>query len=155
MAAGHLHMRQQGIQSTRKISTEPGLEGKGKITKDQKQWIGTHFVPLEELKGMIATDQTGQFPIVSITDMQCIMVLYNYDSNVILAQPCRSRTGLELTETYNKVYKWFIKAGVVPVIQQLDNKVSGRLIESIEEKNLDYQLASPHTHRLNPAERAI
>ena len=92
-AAGHLHMRQQNIQSTRKISTEPELEGKGKITKDQKQRIGTHLVPLEELKGVIATNQTGQFPIVSIIGMQYIMVFYNYDSNVILAQPCQSRTG--------------------------------------------------------------
>ena len=87
--------------------------------------------------------------------MQYIMVFYNYDSNVILAQPCRSRTGPELAETYNKVYKRFMKAGVVPVIQQLDNKVSDRLIEAIEEKELDYQTASPHVHRLNPAERAI
>ena len=45
-AAGHLHMRQQGIQSTRKISTEPELKGKGKSTKDRKQRIGTHIVPL-------------------------------------------------------------------------------------------------------------
>ena len=104
---------------------------------------------------MIATDQTGQFPIVSIIGMQYIMVFYNYDSNVILAQPCQSRTGPELAETYNKVYKRFRKAGVIQVIQQLDNKVSDRLIEAIEEKNLNYQLASPHVHCLNSTERAI
>ena len=34
---------------------EPELYGKGKITKDYKQRIGTHTVPLEELKGIIAT----------------------------------------------------------------------------------------------------
>ena len=26
---------------------------------------------------------------------------------------------------------------------------------AIEEKGLDYQLASPHDHRLNPVERAV
>lgn len=87
------------------ISTETELDGKGKITKDRKQRIGAHIVPLEELNGMIATDQTGRFPIVSISRMQYIMILYNYDSNAILAQACRSRTGPELTEAYDKVYK--------------------------------------------------
>ena len=65
---------------------------------------------------MIATDQTGQFPIVSITGMQYIIVFYSYDSNVILAQPCQNRTGLELVDAYNKVYKRFMKAGIVPEI---------------------------------------
>ena len=42
-------MQRQNIQSTRKILTEPELEGKGKITNDRKQQIGTYLVPLEEL----------------------------------------------------------------------------------------------------------
>ena len=83
------------------------------------------------------------------------MVLYNYDSNAILAEGCKSRTGTELTATNNKLYQRLIKAGIVPVIQRIDNEVSKILIESIESKKLAYQLASPHDHRLNPAERAI
>ena len=102
-AVGHLYMWWQGIQSTNKISTDPELERKWKITKDQKQRIGVHLVLIEELKGMIATYQTGQFPIVSIISIQYMMVFYNYDSNIILAQPCQSRTGPELAEMYNKV----------------------------------------------------
>ena len=45
-----------------------------------------------------------------------------------------------------------MKSGVVSVIQQLDNKVSDRLIKAIKEKDLDYQTASPHAYQLNPAE---
>ena len=40
-------------------------------------------------------------------------------------------------------------------MQRIDNEVSKILIESIESKGLKYQLASPHDHRLNPAERAV
>ena len=112
-----MHMRRQGKHSTRNISTEPELDGKGKITKNLEQRIGVHMVPLEELKGMIATDQTGCFPIISLTGIQYIMVLYNYDSNAILAQAFRSRIGQDIVDAYNKVYKRLRKAGIVPVIQ--------------------------------------
>ena len=40
-------------------------------------------------------------------------------------------------------------------MQQIDNEVSTILVESIEEKGLQYQLASPHDHQLNPARRAV
>ena len=46
-------------------------------------------------------------------------------------------------------------AGVTPVLQYLDNEVSQLLMDSIKEKKLQYQLASPNSHRLNPAERAV
>ena len=83
------------------------------------------------------------------------MELYNYDSNVILAEGCVSRTATDLTATCDILYNRLTKAGIAPVIQQIDNEVSKILIELIEEKNLTYQLASPHDHQLNPAERAI
>ena len=47
------------------------------------------------------------------------------------------------------------KAGIVLVMKQIDNEVLSVLIESIEEKDLQYQLASQHDHQLNPAERAV
>ena len=104
---------------------------------------------------MISTDQTGRSPIVSQHGNQYTMVLYNYDSNAILAEGCKTRTATELTETYDKLYNRLTRSGIVPVIQRIDNEVSKILIEAIEEKKLKYQLASPHDHRLNPAERAV
>ena len=63
------------------------------------------------------------------------MMLYNYDYNAILAEGCKSRTATELTATYNILYNKLTKAGVIPVIQRIDNEVSKILIESIREKN--------------------
>ena len=63
-----------------------------------------------DLNGMISTDQTGRFPIVSQQGNQYTMVLYNYDSNAILAEGCKSQTGTELTATYDKLYHRLIKA---------------------------------------------
>jgi hypothetical protein len=47
------------------------------------------------------------------------------------------------------------KAGIVPILHQLDNETSADLIKAIEERNINYQIASPGDHRLNQAERAI
>ena len=43
------------------------------------------------------------------------------------------------------------KAGITPVIQQLDNETSKELIEAIEEKQLQYQLVPPGNHQTQPA----
>ena len=102
-----MHMQQQGIQSMRKISTKPELDGRGKIRENLQQHFSVHMVVSEELKRMNATNKTDHFPIVSIKGMKYIIVLYNYNSNAFLAQACRSHIGQELVvDTYNKVYKY-------------------------------------------------
>ena len=83
------------------------------------------------------------------------MVVFNYDSNAILATPTKSRKATDLVAAYNEIHQQLIDAGIKPVLQRLDNEISKVLIKAIKEKGIDFQLASPHDHRLNPAERAI
>ena len=128
----------------------PELPGQGKLLQSREQRVGIHLVTMDDiiiqLNGMLATDQTGRYPTVLHWGYQYIMVLYNYDSNIILEAPSKTRKHLDLVEAYDKMYKILISAGVVPVIQRLDNEVSKLLIESIKEKKLQYQLASPHNY---------
>ena len=121
-AAGHLHRRQQGIQSTRvpvvKRNTvqimKPELPGQGKLHHNRQQQVGIHLEANDELiiklNGTISTNQTGRFPIVSQRGNQYTMVLYNYDSNAILAEGCKERTATELTATYDKLYNRLTRA---------------------------------------------
>ena len=101
-AAGHLHRRQQGIGSTRvplveRLNTvemmEPELPGQGALKQNRQQRVGVHLVAHDELiielNGTISTNQTGRFPIMSQKGNQYMMVLYNYDSNAILAEGCK------------------------------------------------------------------
>ena len=69
-----------------------------------------------------------------------------YIFEYILVEGIKSRTRTELTASYDTLYKRLTNAGIVPVIQRIDNEVSKILIVSIEEKKLAYQLASPHDH---------
>jgi hypothetical protein len=50
--------------------------------------------------GKIYTDQTGKFPVLSSRGNKYLFVLYDYDSNAIMAEPIKSRTQSELTRTY-------------------------------------------------------
>ena len=128
--AGHLHRRRQGIQSTRvpvveRVNTiemmEPELPGQGKLHHNRQQRVGVHLVANDELiiklNGTISTDQTGRFPIVSQKGNSYTMVMYNYDSNAILAEGCKDRTAPELEVLYDKLYTRLTKAGMVPVMQ--------------------------------------
>jgi hypothetical protein len=161
-AMGHLHKRRQNIRSTKTKPVQSTIEdlelelqGQAFIKKDRTQRVGVHLVGMEDLNGMISTDQTGRFPIKSLKGKSYIMVLYNYDSNVILAETMKSRKAPDLVAAYNELHQQLLDGGVKPVLQRLDNEISRILIKAIKDKGIDYQLASPHDHRLNPAERAI
>jgi hypothetical protein len=83
------------------------------------------------------------------------MILYDYDSNSILAEPMRSRTAHEMVRAYAKLHTYLVTRGLKPKLQRLDNEASQNLKDFMKSKQVDYQLAPPHCHRRNSAERAI
>lgn len=74
------------------------------------------------------------------------MVLYNYDSNTILATRTKGRKGTELIEAYETLYKRLVSAEIKPLLQRLDNEASDILINVIKKHELKYQLAAPYSH---------
>jgi hypothetical protein len=50
--------------------------------------------------GKIYTNQTGKFAVLSSRCNKYLFVLYDYDSNAIMAEPIKSRTQGELTRAY-------------------------------------------------------
>ena len=95
-----MHRQRQEVQSTSNKNSidflKPELDGTATIKQDRTQQFGAHIIPSSELKGMITTDQTGMFPIISQRGNKYIMILYSYDSNVILSEPIKERTSHEL-----------------------------------------------------------
>jgi hypothetical protein len=87
-AKGHLNQQRQNVRTTKikdaeTIDTEP----------DPDQGLKTQYVYAATIDaGQIYTDQTCRFPVVSSKGNKYIMVLYDYDSNAILAQPIKNRT---------------------------------------------------------------
>jgi hypothetical protein len=83
------------------------------------------------------------------------MIVYDYDSTAILAEPIKTRSKQEMLWAYSKLHKYLTGRGLKPQLQKLDNKCSAALKQSMRMANVDLQLVSPYDHHQNPAERAI
>jgi hypothetical protein len=105
--------------------------------------------------GKIFRDQTGRFILPSSTGNTQLMVVYDYDSNYIHAEPMKSKTGPAIIAAYKRVHQNLFAAGLRPRLQRLENECSQQLKTFMNEQVIDFQLVSPDNHRRNAAERAI
>ena len=171
---GHLDQQYQGSRSTSKfkhVSTKPLdnlQEALDAFTEEEKITLALspseqiHLVfmtiwdekSISPIKSTIATDQTGRFPNKSNRGNEYIMILYDFDSNSILAEATKNRTSQELTRAYKKLHGRLLSYGLRPRYHKLDNELPPAMKEYMN-KEIKYQLVPPNQHRRNPAERAI
>jgi hypothetical protein len=105
--------------------------------------------------GQIYTDQTGRFTVVSSKGNKYIMILYDYDSNTILAQFIKDRTAPELLRAFQVMEQELVARGLKPKLMRLDNDASKLIKTYLHQQNITFQLVPPYIHRQNAAERAI
>jgi hypothetical protein len=103
----------------------------------------------------INTDQTGRFPVVSSKGNKYIMLLYDYNSNEILAQPIKDRTASELLKAFQFMEQELVARGLKPKLMKLDNEASKLLKPYLHQQYITFQLVPPYHNRRNLAERAI
>jgi len=84
-----------------------------------------------------------------------MLVLYDYNSNAIHVELMKSKSGTKILAAYQRAHSLFTQQGLQPQIQRLDNKASTALQSFMTANQVDFQLAPPHLHRRNAAERAI
>ena len=83
------------------------------------------------------------------------MLVYNYDSNTILAITLKDKTAESIWEAYEKIFKRLKQAGIEPRLQKMDNECSDMLKDYMDDEGIEYELMAPYQHRTNVAERAI
>jgi hypothetical protein len=83
------------------------------------------------------------------------MILYDYDSNAILAQPIKDRTAPELLKAFQMMEQELVARGLTPKLMKLDNEASKLLKTNLHRQDITFQLVPPYSHRRNSAERAI
>jgi hypothetical protein len=113
------------------------------------------YVKAIEATGQIYTGQTGRFPTTSSRGNKYIMILYDYDSSAILAEPLKSKSESEMIRAYSKLHKYILDRGLEPRLQKLDNECPTGLKRFMKQNEVDYHIVPPHIHRRNSAERAI
>jgi hypothetical protein len=62
--------------------------------------------------GQIHSDQTGKFIVASSTGNNYVLVVYDYDSNSILVEPMRNRTGPSILKAYTIIHTQLVAAGL-------------------------------------------
>jgi hypothetical protein len=147
---GHVNQQRQNTQSTQKRfpSVAPTLapEDTGKTDCVYATIVNS---------GQIHSDLTGRFPTTSAKGNKYILVLYDYDTNKILTEPMKSSGDQEMVRAYNKLIQELVDHGSKPCLQRLDNECSNALRSLLNQHDIKFQLAPPHMHRRNAAERAI
>ena len=166
---GRLHMNRKNIRTT-KPTPDTQIKADELSSAEYNEWVlpalttdatktnhigVARVLSANHMMGVASTDLTGRFPITSVQGIAYLFVMYDYDSNTILAAPIRNRTKGSLIAGLNQCLATLKKAGIKPVLLKLDNEVSKDMVAHIEAENMTYQLASPGDHRTLPAERAI
>ena len=105
--------------------------------------------------GQIFTDLTGRFLQPSTSGHSALLVVYDYDSNYIHVEAMASKSGPEILAAYKRAHTLLTSRGLRPRLQRLDNEASTALQQFMHSEAVDFQLAPPHVHRRNAAERAI
>jgi len=158
---GHLNQSKQGTQSTLpktvtfeviKIDEDDFILANGP-GKTNEIMAAVHDITHRD--GAAFGDLAGQYPIPSSTGSNYILVVYSYDSNAILTEPMKSRNKGDILKAYRKIHTQLVIQGLKPRLQMLDNKTSAILFAYLQKNKIVVQLAPPHMHRRNLAERAI
>ena len=83
------------------------------------------------------------------------MVLYDYDSNAILAEPMKSHSEAKLVRAYSKLHAYLTGRSLKTVLQNLEKKAQEGLKQFIRRNGVNLKLVPPHCHHQNAAEEAI
>jgi hypothetical protein len=106
---------------------------------DLDQGIKTQYVYAATIDAVqIYTDQTGQLPVVSSKGNKYIMILYDYDSNAIFAQPIKDRTAPELLRVFQVMEQELVARGLKPKLMKLNNEVSKLLSTYLHYQNITF-----------------
>ena len=128
---GHLDQSRKNQRSTKAHLITPDAEPDSELDAEafpasSPSGDRSHFcyTAVMEPTGQIYTDQTGKFVTPSSTGNNYLLVLYDYDSNAILAEPMKSRHATAILNAYKLIHAKLCAAGLRPKLQRLDNECS-------------------------------
>ena len=75
-----------------------------------------------DVSGQIFLDQTSRFHRLPSRGDRSVMVLYDYDSNVILNEPLKNNTTAELVRAQTRFTQYLLDRGLNPTALRIDNK---------------------------------
>ena len=84
-----------------------------------------------------------------------IFILYDYDSNAILAKVIPNQKGSTIQTAWEQIHKALQRNGYKPTLHIINKECSEDFKTAFRHHNVNFQRVPPHQHRRNAAERAI
>ena len=147
---GHIQSNRANVRSTKLL---PNQECHEIMTTEVRHH--ELFIKTVKLSGKIYSDQTGCFPLTSSKGNRYVIVVYDHNSKVILAEPLKSRSVEYLLAATAKMHIFLRERGVHPKIHIMDNECSSTLRSYLKNNNIELQLVPPILHRTNTAGKSI
>jgi 23S rRNA U2552 (ribose-2'-O)-methylase RlmE/FtsJ len=153
MVKGHLDQARINQNST-KTYNEPadptdhfpnvlGTDNFPDVLMDERSHF--YYAVLMELTGQVYSDQTGKFTQPSSNGNNYLLILYDCDSDLIMAEPMKTRSAQSILDAYKTVHTKLCQSRFKPQLQHLNNECSTALKEFMKDENLDY-----HSHIQEP-----
>jgi hypothetical protein len=152
---GHMDNKRKNIRSTKPRPEPDSIEDHFPQPMPDNHRSNLCFLAASDPRAIVYTDQTGRLPHPSSQGNNYLLIAYDYDSNVILLRPLRNRTAEAITAAIADVHTTLTKGGCRPTYHRLDNECPQQVKDYFASRDVTYQLAPPHDHRSNAAERAI
>ena len=108
------------------------------VEKLIKLYKRTNYVysDCKPITGRIYTDKSGPVLIPPYSGMKYVMVLYDFDSNIIWATAIPYKTKLQLVTAYKLLFSLMKQQGLNTQLQILDNECSNLLKEFMTANNV-------------------
>lgn len=155
---GHLDQTRKNVRST-KSHTEHSETIEElfplQLTTTEHNKANFCYTTIFEPTGKVYSDQTGNFQYTSSKGNNLLVIMYDYDSNAILAEPIANRKATSILDATKKLHNILRSKGHGPQTHILDNECSDIMKQYFRQSDITYQLAAPGQHRTNAAERAI
>jgi len=153
MAKGHLDQKYSGLQTTKHIlQLESDHYHQSEIKCNEAICSLFHATDINKKSYL---DITGKFPHVSSRGNKYLLVIYDHDSNIILAHALKTIQAAEITAAWKKLYDTITQHDHTTTYWIIDNEASAYLKNALAKNDQQLQLTPPHMHRINAFERAI
>jgi hypothetical protein len=147
---GHMNQIRQNIRSTQPAVEQPAPET-DMVQEDKCNYI--YYVVMDT--NQIYTDLMGRCPKTLLSGNKYILILYDYDSNIVHSAPMKNRGDKDMVRAFDLLMQSLIIHCLKPDLQRLDNEASLALRNYLTKQGINYQLSPPYIHRRNNDERAI
>ena len=91
-------------------------------TIETATWENEFHMKVCNLKSKSYSDETDHFLVISSRGNKYVMVIYNHDSNVILARTLKTKSALEMLQNIQEVHKFLNERGIHLKVHIIDNK---------------------------------